>query len=192
MTAAGQPMVWTIGHSTRPIEEFLGLLDEHRIKLLIDVRRFPVSKRYAQYDEANLRNSLASAGLEYLWLPELGGRRNPRRDSPNTGWRNAGFRGYADHMMTREFTRGLERVIESAKHTRLVLMCAESVWWRCHRGLISDALVVAGFTVIHIMGPGSAVEHPMTPPARIVEGKLVYSDAGQGQLLDKEEAERDN
>jgi uncharacterized protein (DUF488 family) len=184
MTATDQPTLWTIGHSTRPIEEFLGLLDEHRIKLLIDVRRFPVSKRYAHYDEPNLRTSLNSGGLEYLWLPELGGRRNPTRDSPNTAWRNAGFRGYADHMMTREFTHGLERVIESAKQTQLALMCAESVWWRCHRGLISDALVVAGLRVIHIMGSGSAVEHPMTPPARVVDGKLSYRvDGEQAQLL---------
>jgi uncharacterized protein (DUF488 family) len=183
MTTNEQPTVWTIGHSTRPIEEFLGLLGEHRIELLIDVRRFPVSKRYTQYDEANLRKSLTTAGLEYLWLPELGGRRNPRRDSPNTAWRNAGFRGYADHMMTREFNDGLARVTESARSIRVAVMCAESVWWRCHRGLISDALVVVGFRVMHIMGAANTVEHPMTPPARIVDGKLVYWEGEQPNLL---------
>jgi uncharacterized protein (DUF488 family) len=148
------------------------------------VRKFPVSKRHSQFNEANLRASLADAGVDYLWLPELGGRRTPRRDSPNTGWRNAGFRGYADHMMTREFREGLERVIESAQTSRAALMCAESVWWRCHRGLIADALVVAGVKVVHIMAEGKAVEHPMTPPARVVDGRLSYSEEGdQTELL---------
>jgi uncharacterized protein (DUF488 family) len=185
MTPGEQPTVWTIGHSTRPIEEFLSLLAEHQIELLVDVRRFPVSKRYAQYNEANLRSSLTEVGVDYLWLPELGGRRNPRRDSPNTAWRNAGFRGYADHMMTREFRDGFERVIESAELSRVAVMCSESVWWRCHRGLISDALVVAGLRVVHIMGPGTSAEHPMTPPARIVDGKLSYraEKDGQAELL---------
>jgi len=176
--------IWTIGHSTRSIEEFLNLLAEHEIELVIDVRKFPVSKRHAQFNEVNLRKSLTDAGVGYLWLPELGGRRTPRRDSPNTGWRNAGFRGYADHMMTREFREGFERVLESARTSRAALMCAESVWWRCHRGLISDALVVAGVKVVHIMGEGKAVEHPMTPPAKVVDGRLSYAEEGeQRQLL---------
>jgi uncharacterized protein (DUF488 family) len=177
--------VWTIGHSTRSIDEFLGLLDEHAIKLLIDVRRFPVSRRQTQFNEVNLRSSLAAAEISYLWLPELGGRRTPDRDSINTGWRNAGFRGYADHMKTREFRDGFQRVLESARDMRAAMMCAEAVWWRCHRGLISDALVVEGARVVHIMGPGASIEHPMTPPARIIDGKLSYraEEGGQGELL---------
>lgn len=184
MTGSGHSTIWTIGHSTRPIEEFLGLLAEHRIEMLIDVRRFPVSKRYAQYNEVNLRGSLSEANIAYLWLPELGGRRTARRDSPNTAWRNAGFRGYADHMMTREFREGLERVMDAARSSRVAVMCAEAVWWRCHRSLISDALTVEGFNVVHIMGARTVAEHPMTAAAKIVEGRLSYRDEGeQTQLL---------
>jgi uncharacterized protein (DUF488 family) len=180
-----QMTVWTIGHSTRSIDEFLDLLAEHAIKLLIDVRRFPVSKRQAQFNEVNLRSSLAAAEIGYLWLPELGGRRTPDRDSVNTGWRNAGFRGYADHMTTREFRDGFERVLESAREACSAIMCAEAVWWRCHRGLISDALAVEGVRVVHIMGPGASAKHPMTPPARIIDGKLSYraEEGGQRELL---------
>ncbi len=175
-------IVWTVGHSTRPIEEFLDLLREHRIEMLIDVRRFPVSKRHVQYNERALRDSLTSIGIHYLWLPELGGRRTPRRDSPNTAWRNASFRGYADHMMTREFAEGMERVTESAQSSRIVLMCAESVWWRCHRALISDALTADGARVVHIMAVGKAVDHPLTAAARIVDGKLTYRAEAGGQV----------
>jgi uncharacterized protein (DUF488 family) len=180
-----QMTVWTIGHSTRSIDEFLDLLAEHAIKLLIDVRRFPVSKRQTQFNEVNLRSSLAAAEIGYLWLPELGGRRTPDRDSVNTGWRNAGFRGYADHMSTREFRDGFERVVESAREARSAIMCAEAVWWRCHRGLISDALAVEGVHVVHIMGPAASVTHPMTPPARMIDGKLSYraEEGGQRELL---------
>lgn len=183
MTRTEQLTIWTIGHSTRSIEEFLSLLSAHRIQLLIDVRRFPVSRRYSQFNEASLKTSLAESNIEYLWLPELGGRRTPRRDSPNTAWRNAGFRGYADHMTTREFREGFERVVDAAKSSRAAIMCAEAVWWKCHRGLVSDALVVEGFRVVHIMAAENDAEHPMTGAATVVDGKLTYSEKEQTELL---------
>ena len=169
-----EPTVWTIGHSTRPIGEFLGLLAEHGIEALADVRRYPGSRRQPQYARDTLSGTIEHAGLVYCWLPSLGGRRTPAPDSPNLGWRSAAFRGYADYLATEEFAAGLMELTMLASGLRTAIMCAEAVWWRCHRSLIADVLTVSGFEVRHILGPGAAKVHPLTPPARIVNGMLTY------------------
>ena len=175
MTAA--PTVWTLGHSTRPLPEFLELLARFRIEALADVRRFPGSRRHPQFAEAALRKTLTDEGLEYRWMPQLGGRRRPRPDSPHTAWRNASFRGYADHMDSTEFARALDELMDLARRRRTAIMCAELLWWRCHRALISDALRVRGFEVLHILDDSTPVVHPFTPAARIVDGRLSYAAA---------------
>jgi uncharacterized protein (DUF488 family) len=166
--------VWTIGHSTRPLDAFLGLLAHYRLQAVADVRRFPASRRQPQYAQAALRDSLAAHGIEYLWLPALGGRRRPRPDSPNTAWRNASFRGYADHIESAEFSGGLDELLELCGRLRTTLMCAEAVWWRCHRALIADVLRARGIEVLHILDSTHCAAHPYTSPARIVEGRLSY------------------
>ena len=142
----------------------------------MDVRRFPMSRRHPQFNETNLRAALEAAGVIYVWLPSLGGRRSPVRNSANTGWRNEGFRGYADHMDSAEFAQGFAALLDAAAKTRTVIMCAEALWWRCHRMLISDALKARGYTVLHISDAKKAAEHTLTPPARIVDGRLTYAE----------------
>src|SRR5437588_3963287 len=132
--------LWTIGHSTRPFKELLEALKSFEIELLVDVRSFPGSRRYPQFNREQLKLTLAEAGIEYLHFPELGGRRNARPDSLNVAWRNKTFRGYADYMETVEFRNGIARLLEVARAHRTAIMCAEAVWWRCHRSLISDYL----------------------------------------------------
>jgi uncharacterized protein (DUF488 family) len=168
-TAAGT--VWTIGHSTRPLETFLELLAVNGIEAVADVRRYPGSRRWPHFARESLADTLAARGLHYLWLPELGGRRTPRPDSPNTAWRSAAFRGYADYMATEAFAVGLDRLVNLASGLKTSLLCAESLWWRCHRGLIADVLRWLGFEVIHIMGPGATRPHPYT-------GRRASSGAG--------------
>ena len=167
--------IWTIGHSTRPLNEFLDLLAHYRLEAVADVRRFPGSRRSPQYASAVLATSLAARGITYHWLPGLGGRRRPRPDSPNIAWRNVSFRGYADHMASAEFADGLTALLEVAAHARTALMCAEAVWWRCHRALIADVLRARGFDVVHILDSKHTVVHPYTSPARIVAGRLSYA-----------------
>jgi uncharacterized protein (DUF488 family) len=166
--------ILTIGHSTRLIEELIAALRSFRIKVLVDVRTFPGSRRYPQFNREQLQVALAEAGIEYLHFPELGGRRNPRPDSLNMVWRNKMFRGYADYMETDEFRAGIERLLEVAKAGRTAIMCAEAVWWRCHRSLIADYLKAKGVEVAHIMAAGKSESHPFTSAARIVNGKLSY------------------
>jgi len=179
MQAADDPVdVWTIGHSIRSLDDFLYLLAENRIEAVADVRRYPGSRRWPHLAQTALAMSLEKRGLVYLWLPELGGRRTPRVDSPNTAWRNPAFRGYADYMETDAFAEGLDRLLNLAFGLRTAVMCAEALWWRCHRGLIADVLRWLGFEVIHILGPGSTSSHPYTAAARIVRGRLTYSAAG--------------
>jgi uncharacterized protein (DUF488 family) len=168
--------VWTVGHSTRPLEDFLDILAENRIEAVADVRRYPGSRRWPHFAREPLAMALANRGLLYLWLPELGGRRTPRADSPNTAWRSASFRGYADYMETEAFADGLDRLVNLASGLRTAVMCAESLWWRCHRGLIADVLRWYRFDVIHILGPGSTASHPYTAAARIVHGRLSYRE----------------
>jgi uncharacterized protein (DUF488 family) len=166
--------IWTIGHSTWKIEEFIGLLQPHDIRAIADVRQFPGSRRYPQFGQEQLSQSLAAAGIDYIHFPELGGRRRPRADSPNTAWRNEAFRGYADYMMGSEFDGGIERLLKVAAKKRMAMMCAEVLWWRCHRALVSDYLKANGHQVVHILGTGKTQEHPYTSAARIVSGKLSY------------------
>ena len=167
--------VWTVGHSTRPLAEFLDLLAQDEIEAVADVRRYPGSRRWPHFAREPLAQALGKRGLAYMWLPELGGRRTPRADSPNTAWRSASFRGYADYMATEAFAEGLDRLVNVACGLRTAIMCAESLWWRCHRGLIADVLRWYKFEVIHILGPGSTAPHPYTAAARIVGGRLSYS-----------------
>jgi len=167
--------VWTIGHSTRTAQEFLGLLAHYCIQAIVDVRSLPGSRKYPQYDQEALSLTLAEHGIEYHWLKSLGGRRRALRDSPNTAWRNASFRGYADYMATSEFARGFSELKQLATHARCALMCAEAVWWRCHRSMIADALCVEGVKVFHILDAGHSPLHPMTSPARILNGQLSYT-----------------
>jgi uncharacterized protein (DUF488 family) len=169
--------VWTIGHSTRPLHQFLDLLNAHSIEAIADVRRYPASRRWPQFGGDALAAALETRGIGYLWIPELGGRREPRPDSPNTAWRNAGFRGYADHMGTETFARGLVTLTNLSLGVRTAIMCAEAVWWRCHRALVADVLRWLGYEVRHILGPGSADPHPYTRAARIVDGRLSYEAA---------------
>jgi uncharacterized protein (DUF488 family) len=167
--------IWTIGHSTRTIAVFISLLDEHGIRLLADVRSLPGSKRYPQFNKETLADSLGKIGIRYEHFPELGGRRKARSDSRNTAWRNVSFRGYADYMETEEFHKGIERLFDLAsKSGPSSIMCAEAVWWRCHRGLISDYLKARGIEVLHILDANKTEPHPYTSAARIVDGKLSY------------------
>lgn len=170
--------IWTIGHSTRPLESFLELLAANKIEAVADVRRYPGSRRWPHFAREALAMALENRGLLYTWFPELGGRRTPRPDSPNMAWRSAAFRGYADYMETEPFAEGLGRLVNLASGLRTSILCAESLWWRCHRGLIADVLRWLQFEVIHIMGPGSTVSHPYTAAARFVRGRLSYSAAG--------------
>jgi uncharacterized protein (DUF488 family) len=139
------------------------------------VRRFPGSKRHPQFSQDALAASLAGEGIGYHWLPALGGRRRARPDSPNTAWRNAAFRGYADHMESSEFSEGLGELLSLAADARTCLMCAEALWWRCHRALISDLLCARGIEVVHILDAQHSIVHPYTSAARIVDGRLSYA-----------------
>ena len=169
--------IWTIGHSTRKIERFTSLLEENGIKLVADVRGLPGSKRYPQFNKEALAQSLRERGIRYEHLPELGGRRKPRPDSRNTAWRNASFRGYADYMETEEFHKGVRRLLDLANETgRTAIMCAEAVWWRCHRALISDYLKAQGIEVTHIVDANKSEPHPYTSAARMVDGTLSYTN----------------
>ena len=169
--------IWTIGHSTRSIEDFILLLKQNGIKLLADVRSLPGSKRYPQFNRESLAVSLGTHGIRYEHFPELGGRRKTKPDSRNTAWRNASFRGYADYMETNEFSKGIERLLDLANEAGpTAIMCAEAVWWRCHRALISDYLKARGIEVIHIVDRGKSEPHPYTSAAHIVNGELSYKD----------------
>lgn len=166
--------VFTVGHSTRPIEKFLALLAEHHIARLVDVRTVPRSRHNPQFNRDLLPPALERAGISYTHLQALGGLRHARKDSPNTAWENASFRGYADYMMTPEFDRALEELIALAGRERIAIMCAEAVPWRCHRSLIADALTARGVPVTHILGPGRAQPHSLTSFARVEGLRVTY------------------
>ncbi len=172
------PKIWTIGHSTHSIDNFIKLLSSHSIETIADIRRFPGSRRLPQYNKENLESSLMAANIEYHHIEALGGRRNPRPDSRNSAWRVAAFRGYADYMETAEFKSGIDELITLTKSRRVAYLCSEAVWWSCHRSLVSDYLKHQGWTVLHIMSATKADEHPWTKPAHIEEGRLVYSTPG--------------
>ena len=186
--------IWTIGHSTRTIDEFISLLKENEIKMLADVRAFPGSKRYPHFNKDALAKSLSEQGIRYEHFPELGGKRKSKPDSRNTAWRNASFRGYADYMETEQFQNGIERLLniagqgaeswavgekrydgsEAVTPCAIAIMCAEAVWWHCHRSLIADCLKARGVEVLHVLGATKVDPHPYTPAARIVNGELSY------------------
>lgn len=171
----GPLRIWTVGHSTRSAEEFNEILGAHQIEALVDLRSFPGSRRYPQFNKQQLATSLRANGVAYFHLPELGGRRQARKDSMNTAWKNASFRGYADHMESEEFRQGIERLLEIAGQSSAAIMCAEALWWRCHRSLVSDFLKARGVEVIHILDATHEQEHPYTSAARIVDGELTYA-----------------
>jgi uncharacterized protein (DUF488 family) len=167
--------IWTIGHSTRKIDIFLSLLQENGIKFVADVRMFPGSKRYPQFGREALAKSLGEHGIRYEHFPELGGRRKAKPDSKNTAWRNESFRGYADYMETEDYRNGIARLVDLANQSGpAAIMCAEAVWWRCHRSLISDYLKARGVEVIHILDEKRTEPHPFTSAATIVNGELSY------------------
>ncbi len=167
-------VIWTVGHSTRSAEEFGRLLQSQGIETLVDVRSFPGSRRYPQFNKESLSEFLSELGLKYLHAPALGGRRRPRPDSHNMAWQNASFRAYADHMETEEFEKGVTSLLELASQRPTTIMCAESLWWRCHRSLIADYLKSKGLVVTHILDDKKTELHPFTSAARIVDGKLTY------------------
>jgi uncharacterized protein (DUF488 family) len=168
--------IFTIGHSTHPIERFIRLLSGSGVELVADVRRFPGSRRNPQFGGEALTASLGGAGIAYESLgEELGGRRRARADSPNDAWRVAAFRGYADHTATEEFQRGLERLEELAGDRRTAIMCAEGDWRRCHRRLIADALVARGWRVVHVGPDGNRSEHVLPEFATVVDGGVSYA-----------------
>jgi uncharacterized protein (DUF488 family) len=171
--------VWTIGHSTRDIDEFIDLLTENQIEAVADVRSLPGSRKFPQFNAENLAESLPTAGIDYVPFKQLGGRRKVRKDSPHTVWRHPAFRGYADYMDTDEFTKGVDKLLELAAKKRTAIMCSEAVWWRCHRSMISDHLKSIGVKVTHIMALGKTEEHPYTSAATIVDGRLSYGTGNE-------------
>ena len=166
--------LWTIGHSNQPLERFFAALAADEIAVVADVRRFPASRRHPHFGKEQLAAALHDAGIAYLHFPELGGRRPPRQDSRNTAWRVAAFRGYADYMETAEFEAGIARLLDEVAERRVAIMCAELLWWQCHRGLIADYLKSRGHDVVHIISAVKHEPHPYTSAASIVDGRLSY------------------
>ena len=169
--------IWSIGHGTRAISDFVAILASAGIATLADVRLAPGSRRHPQFGAAALERSLGESGIAYVHLPGLGGRRSPSPTSPHVGLRVAAFRGYADHMDTPDFLRDYERLLALARGSRTAFMCAETLWWRCHRRLIADRLTADGWNVTHLLEMRKSEPHKLTDAARIVDGRLVY-DAG--------------
>lgn len=169
--------IFTVGHSTRSFDEFLGLLRHNGMACLVDVRTAPTSRRLPHFSKEALERSLSEQEIAYLHMKELGGWRRPRRNSPNPGWRVRGFQGYADHMQTDEFEAALERLESAAAERRTTLMCAEALWWRCHRQLISDALVVRGWRVRHIGAGRASDDHQLTSFAVVEGDRITYPPA---------------
>ena len=184
------PIILTIGHSTRTVEEFIGLLQAHAVSRVIDVRTVPRSRHNPQFNKASLPGSLNKAGLGYTHLPGLGGLRHARRDSLNMGWRNASFRGYADYMQTPEFEQSLEELIRLAKQDQIALMCAEAVPWRCHRSLIADALLVRGIRTEDILSPTRRQVHTLTPFAKVRGTTITYPTEASRSTPKKPSAKR--
>ncbi len=174
MNSLPRKTIYTIGHSTRPIEEFIHLLKMSKIQILVDVRRFAGSRKFPQFNPENLKVSLALENIEYDAIEKLGGRRKANENSKNTIWKHPSFRGYADYMETQEFHDGINELVEIANTKTAAIMCSEAVWWRCHRSMDADYLKSVGWEVLHIIGESPPKEHPYTAPARIVDGKLTY------------------
>jgi uncharacterized protein (DUF488 family) len=167
--------LYTIGHSTRPFEDLLAALQTHGIQTLVDVRAFPMSRRLPQFNRESLEKTLSATGIRYIWMAALGGyRKKIREDSPHVGLRNASFRNYADYMLTAEFEHAMAELIALAEVSPTAYMCAERVYFRCHRMLVSDWLVGHGHEVMHIDGPGPVKPHRLTAEARMIDGELIY------------------
>jgi uncharacterized protein (DUF488 family) len=167
--------LFTIGHSNHPLDDFLGLLARHEIRALVDIRRFPGSRKHPHFHRDNLAAALPPSGVEYRWLEALGGRRHKQRDeSPNLGLENQGFRNYADYMLTDEFQEGVEKLLEVARRKRTAIMCAEGLFWQCHRRLVSDFLAANGVSVQHIMPTGELRPHKLTDGAVIDSRQVTY------------------
>jgi uncharacterized protein (DUF488 family) len=168
-------LLYTVGHSTRSLDDLIGTLQAQGIETLVDIRAFPMSRRLPQFNRESLEKSLPAAGINYVWMKALGGyRRKSREDSPNIGLRNASFRNYADYMLTPEFEHAMAELVALAEGSRTAYMCAERVYFRCHRMLVSDWLVAHGHEVMHIDGTGPAKPHGLTTEARMVDGELIY------------------
>jgi uncharacterized protein (DUF488 family) len=174
-------IVCTIGHSNRPIEEFIALLQQNEVACVLDIRTVPKSRHNPQFGQDLLPVSLAAAGIGYRQVPGLGGLRKPLKDSPNSGWRNTSFRGYADYMQTDAFRENVEEVAALAGEMRCALMCAESVPWRCHRSMVADALLVRGIPVEHIINPGKRRPHTLTPFAKVEGTRILYPPEVEGE-----------
>jgi uncharacterized protein (DUF488 family) len=167
--------VWTVGHSTRSLPEFLAILAPYGIEAVADVRRFPGSRRQPQYNKPVLAAALHAAAIDYVSIPALGGRRQPVSKAPRSAWRHRAFQGYADHLESDEFAAGLFELLMLAWGLRTAVMCAEVLWWRCHRRMIADVLVSLGVRVVHIRDARTAQAHRLTAPARLVRGVLTYA-----------------
>lgn len=174
MDAPGEKIIWTIGHSTRTLEELVSMLKSFEVELLCDIRNYPGSRRYPHFNKDALEISLPLQQIEYIHLEDLGGRRKANIDSKNTGWRHAAFRGYADYMETNFFKKTVAELEAVAGKKQTVIMCSEAVSWSCHRALVADHLKFHGWKVMHIMNVGKQEEHPYTAPARIINGQLSY------------------
>ncbi len=168
--------VWTIGHSTRTLEELIEMLGSFKIEMVADIRSYPGSRRYPQFNKEALEISLPENNIQYVHLKELGGRRKVNPSSKNTSWRHVAFRGYADYMETNAFKEGIKELEKIALKQRTAYMCSEAVWWRCHRSMVSDYLKVHGWKVMHIMAAGKEEEHPYTAPAKFMNGELTYQE----------------
>lgn len=171
-----EKIVWTIGHSTHPLDELVAMLQSFQIEMVADIRSFPGSRKFPQFNKEALEISLPENNIQYIHLKELGGRRKVKADSKNIVWRHPAFRGYADYMETDAFKEGIRQLEKTALKQHTAYMCSEAVWWRCHRSMVSDYLKVHGWKVMHIMGIGKEEEHPYTAPARIVNGELTYKE----------------
>lgn len=176
MTKNSEHIIYTIGHSTHTAEAFLAMLQSFEIKTLVDIRSLPGSNKFPQFNQETLQTFLEENGIQYVYLSDLGGRRKFNKDSKNTAWRSHSFRAYADYMETENFHKGIAELQRIAEQQTTVFMCAEAVWWRCHRAMVSDYLKAKGWTVLHIMAVGKVEEHPYTSPAKIVNGEVVYTE----------------
>ncbi len=173
MNASSENIIYTIGHSTRIIEEFLEMLQSFEIKTLVDIRKMPGSRKYPQFNQDAIKQSLEGIGIEYIYETDLGGGRKANPDSKNTTWNNLSFRGYADYMETEQFKNAAAELKKIAIRNPTVYMCSEAVWWRCHRSMVSDYLMAKGWKVLHIMAIGKAQEHKYTAPAKLKMAKLI-------------------
>ena len=186
MQEFGKRMIWTIGHSTRDIDDFIAILRSFDIQLVADIRSYPGSRRYPQFNKETLEVSLLKRNISYVHLKDLGGRRKANPESRNMAWRHEAFRGYADYMETDSFKKAINHLQRIAEKEQTAYMCSEAVWWRCHRSLVSDYLKSVAWTVMHIIGSGKAEEHPYTPAATIVNGELTYAkDIGNRELFNE-------